>query len=324
MTKKLSRRSFIKAGSTLGVSSVVGGMFLPQLEGSSGLITAGSKKMSGNRGTIDISVAKGKNYFTSTLKAVEHLGDINQFVPQKSRVAILANVQRNNPGTYTKPEIVRAAITLCKKAGAQEINFISWLPEKNWHDTGLKTVIQNEGANLVIVNLRDESLFKPIPVPKGKSLKQARIMKEFFNNDILINIPITKDHAGNKFTGTLKNLMGLNSPKNNRTFHKKNWQTDINDIKYLDQNIADLNTIIKPDLNIVDATEFITTNGPFGPGKLLKPNLVIAGTDRVAIDSYCCRLWSLESKNIMTITQAFEHQLGEIDLNRVSIKQIDA
>jgi uncharacterized protein (DUF362 family) len=164
-------------------------------------------------------------------------------------------------------------------------------------------------------------LFEPIPVPRGKSLKQARIMKELFNNQVLINVPITKDHAGNKFTGTLKNLMGINSPKNNRTFHKKNWQTDINDIKYLDQCIADLNTIIKPDLCIVDATEFIITNGPFGPGKLFKPDLVIAGKDRVAIDSYCCRLWGLEPENIMTITQAFEHQLGEINLKQVRIKR---
>ena len=307
MKKRLSRRSFIKAGSTLGVSSIVGGVLLPKIP-----------KKPGN---IDISAVKSNDYFKGTLKAVEQLGEITQYIPPKSRVAVLANVQRNNPGTYTKPDIIRAIIALCKKAGAEEINFISWLPEKNWENTGLKTVIQKEGANLVIVNLREEFLFKPIPVPRGKSLKQARIMKELFNNQVLINVPITKDHAGNKFTGTLKNLMGINSPKNNRTFHKKNWQTEIKDIKYLDQCIADLNTIITPDLCIVDATEFITTNGPFGPGKLFKPNLVIAGTDRVAIDSYCCRLWGLEPKKIMTITQAFEHGLGEINLNRLRIKK---
>ncbi|MCU0288649.1 MAG: DUF362 domain-containing protein [Acidobacteria bacterium] len=64
--------------------------------------------------------------------------------------------------------------------------------------------------------------------------------------------------------------MGLNSPMNNRSFHKPNWTNDLADIRHLDQCIADLNTIIKPNLCIVDATEFITTNGPFSPGNLVK------------------------------------------------------
>jgi hypothetical protein len=34
--------------------------------------------------------------------------------------------------------------------------------------------------------------------------------------DILINLPITKGLAGDRITGTRKNLMGLNSPKTNR------------------------------------------------------------------------------------------------------------
>ena len=80
-------------------------------------------------------------------------------------------------------------------------------------------------------------------------------------------MPITKDHAGNKFTGALKNLMGLNSPGNDRTFHKPNWKTDPDDIAHLDQCIVDLNQVVKPALNIVDATEFIVSNGPFGPGR---------------------------------------------------------
>jgi uncharacterized protein (DUF362 family) len=188
----------------------------------------------------------------------------------------------------------------------------------------LKKAVDEQGAKLIVVNRRDESLFKPVPVPKGKALKEARIMKELFNYDLLIDIPITKDHAGNKFTGTLKNLMGLNSPMNNRTFHKPNWKTDINDIRHLDQSIADLNTVITPALCIVDATEFIITNGPFGPGKLHKPNQVVAGVDRVAIDAYCCTLWGLEPGNIITITRAHEHQLGQIDLKKVKIKKISA
>ena len=307
MSRKITRRSFMKKSAALGAASVIGSTAFPNL------IIAGNP--------VDISVVEGEDYLRNARKAVELLGGIEKFVPKNTKVAILANPQRNNPGAFTKPEIVRAAVQMCKEAGASEISCISWLPDKNWESTGIKKVIEEEGINLIIADRKDESLFKPVPVPQGRSLKEARIMKAYFDFDVLIDIPVTKDHAGNKFTGTLKNLMGLNSPLNNRTFHKENWKTDLNSIRHLDQCIADLNTIINPDLCIVDATEFIITNGPFGPGELHKPKKVVVGTDRVAIDSYCCTLWGLKPEEIIMITEAHQQGLGEMDFSKVHVKE---
>ncbi|MCP4152918.1 MAG: DUF362 domain-containing protein [bacterium] len=308
MTKKISRRTFIKNTTTMSAGALIGSTLLTGQPVHAAVPTPG------------ISVATGANPFENAIEAVDALGGISKFIPKNARVAILANPQRHNPGAYTHPEVLKAAIQLCKKAGAKEINCISWLPDKNWTATGLKKIVSDEKVNLKITDLKDETLFKPVPVPKGKVLKEARIMKEYFNNDVLINLPICKDHAGNKFTGTLKNLMGLNSPKNNRTFHKSDWATNIDSIRYLDQCIADLNTVITPTLCIVDASEFIITNGPFGPGKLHKPQKIIAGTDRVAIDAYCSTLWNLDANSIYTITAAHQHGLGEINLKKVNIK----
>ncbi len=313
MSNKIDRRTFIKTSTAIG-AGLAAGNIMP---------VPGSAATPGE--IADIGVATGPDYIKNTFKAVELIGGIEKFVPKNAKVAILANPQRNNPGAFTKPEILKATIQLCKKAGAKEIVCISWLPIDNcWEPTGLKKIVDDEKITLTAVNLRDESLFEPKPVPNGKSLKEARVMKEFYKYDLLISLPICKDHAGNKFTGTLKNLMGLNSPMNNRGFHKPNWKTDINDIKHLDQCIADLNTIITPRLNIVDATEFITTNGPFGPGKLSKPQKVVAGTDRVAMDAYCCTLFGLKGEEVFTIKSAYEQKLGEIDLKKVKIKEAKA
>ena len=308
MADNMSRRTFIKTSAAIGASSLISG----------GMMAGCSKE------DCDISVVQGDNYFDNTIKAVEQLGGMEKFVPNGSRVAILANPQRNNPGAFTKPEVVRAAIKMCKDAGAKEICCVSQLPDQNWEATGLKKVVTEEKVNLVIVDRKDESQFKAVPIPNGIALKEAMIMNEFFNYDIFIDMPITKDHAGNKFTGTMKNLMGLNGSKSNRSFHMKNWTTDINAIEHLEQCIADLNTVVTPDLCIVDATEFITTKGPFGPGEIIKPQKVVAGTDRVAIDAYCCTLWGLEAKDIIQINKAYEHKLGEIDLTKVKIKESTA
>jgi len=315
MSEKIGRREFVKRSAKIGISAAIGSSFYQLVDSS--FYVYGKEK-------VDIAVISGSDYLNNTIKAVELLGGIEKFVPKKSSVAILPNTQSRHPGTYTEPEIVRAVIRMCKKAGAKEVNCLSWLTRKHWEDSGLAQAVEEEEAHLKLIDREDESLYMPVPIPKGKALKEAKIMKEFYANDVFIDMPITKDHAGNKFTGTMKNLMGLNYRVNNRTFHKEGWQTERSAIEHLDQCIADLNTIIKPALCVVDATEFITTNGPFGPGKLAKPQKIVAGIDRVAIDAYCATLWGLRPEDIIMINRGFEHKLGEIDLKKSEIKEIKA
>ncbi len=309
MAKKIGRREFFKSTAKIGVSAVIGGSVLSQFSCTKAV-------------ECDVAVVSGGDYLDSTIKVVELLGGIEKFVHSGDRVAILPNTQSRHPGTYTNPDVVRAVIRMCKEAGAAEVNCLSWLTPKHWSDSGLDKAVNEEGANLKLIDRDDESLYTTVPVPKGKALKEAQIMNEFFNNDFFINMPVTKDHAGNKFTGTMKNLMGLNFRVNNRTFHKEGWRTEQSAIEHLDQCIADLNTVVAPNLCIVDATEFITTNGPFGPGKLIKPQKVVAGVDRVAIDAYCSTLWGLEPGDIIMITKGYEHGLGEIDLQSVAIHEV--
>lgn len=308
MSKEINRRQFIQKSAAIGLSSVLGGTL--------------AKNIKLEDQNIDMVVVRGQDYFKSAKKAVETLGGMEKFIPKNSRVALLPNVQSRHPGTFTKPEIVRAAIQMCKESGAREIACIGWLPRRNWENTGMKKVIDEEGAQLVITNSRDETLFKPVPVPKGEVLKEARIIRTFYNYDVFINMNIIKEHSGSNLSGALKNLMGINSPVSNGNFHKMIGTTNKDDIRHLDLCIADLNTIIRADLCIIDATEFVITNGPHGPGELLKPQKVIAGTDPVAIDSYGANLFGYKQKDILAITKAHEHGAGEMDLEKVNIKEL--
>ena len=236
----------------------------------------------------------------------------------------MPNVQSKNPGTFTKPEILRAAIRMCKAAGAKEIACLSYLTQPYWDGAGLAQVIRDEGAVLRLIP-REDVNFKAVPVANPALLKEAMIMNAYYDYDAFINMPVTKDHAGSKFTGSLKNLMGLNAPSCNRTrFHMPNWQTDPAAIEHLETCIVDLNTVLKPSLNIVDATEIIRTNGPMGPGELIKPLKVIAGVDRVAVDSLCATLLGFKGEDILMIRKAYERKLGEIDLKKVNIREAKA
>lgn len=312
MGDKINRRDFFKKSAKIGAAAWGASVLPGVLEGPRPLYS---------QTNVDIAVATGSDYYQNTIKAVEFVGGIKKFVPKGAKVAILPNVQRWHPGTFTKPDIVRALVQMCNEAGAEEVNCLSWLGMNNWEATGLAEVLKEEGANLKLIE-SEEANFKPVKTVNGKALKEAMIMKEFYNNDVFINMPITKDHAGNKFTGTLKNYMGLNYRVNNRTFHKEGWREVPSDIEFLDICIADLNTIIKPTLNIVDATEFIITNGPMGPGKVIKPQKVVAGLDRVAIDSYCCTLWGLKAEDIYMIKAGSAYGMGQMDLSKVNIKEV--
>jgi len=309
----MKRREFLKTSAVFGVASALG----------AGKESLNRTSLADAKGT-EVAVAHGADFGKATEKAVALLGRMEKYVPKGAKVAILPNSQSKNPGAHTKPEIVRTAIRLCKEAGAGEIACLSWLPEKYWEATGLGKAVVDEGARLRIIDLKDESLFRPVPLTRGKVLKEAKIMIPFFEYDVFLNLPITKDHAGNRFTGAMKNLMGLNSPTVNRFFHTGDFKTKPDDIEHLDQCIADLNLALAPTLCIVDATEFLTTNGPFGPGEISSPKKVVAGVDRVAIDSYCTTLLGMRGEDIVMIKRGHEHGLGEIDLKKVRLREVEA
>jgi uncharacterized protein (DUF362 family) len=68
-----------------------------------------------------------------------------------------------------------------------------------------------------------------------------------------------------------------------------------------------VNLVRKPDLCIVDETEVITTNGPQGPGKLIKPQRVFAGVDRVAVDMYDANLLGVKGEETRMTQCCFSH-----------------
>jgi uncharacterized protein (DUF362 family) len=90
----------------------------------------------------------------------------------------------------------------------------------------------------------------------------------------------------------------------------------------LHQNIADMNLILRADLNILDATRIMTQGGPSG-GKLeyvQVRNILVAGVDPVAIDAYgAATLFDMQPAEIGYITKGYELGLGEMDLQKIKI-----
>ena len=308
MSESITRRSFIKGSAVLGVSSILGSSI-------AGWIHNPAYAAS----DIDIAAVTGADYFNNTIKAVELLGGMGKFVAKQSKVGLLINSPWDNPGSYVRPDIALAVIQMCRDAGAKEIGVFKSLGSSYWKRSPLSEKFRDEVQSITSL----EGNFIEVAIPGGRSLKKAEVAKGLLDCDVFINIPIAKDHSGMGFTGALKNMMGATSSSTNRFFHhgsgKLGWYDDVD---FLSQCIADVNLVRKPDLCIFDGTEVLATNGPRGPGKIIKPQKVFVGVDRVAMDVYGANLLGLKGDEIRTAQLAHEHGLGEIDLARLRIEEV--
>jgi uncharacterized protein (DUF362 family) len=313
--KKISRRSFFKKGLAIGaVSMCGGGMLSPFPRTAPGVVHAAKP--------VDLSIARGRNYFKSTIKAVEQLGGMRKVVSRDSRVGLLVNSPFKNYGAYVNPEITLAVVKMCFEAGAKEIWCLKEPSGGYWQRSKLADEYAEEIKSLK-EGWEDTVDFQ---IPQAVSLKEATVRKKLLECDLFINVAISKNHSGTHFSCLLKNMMGTSTFGTNLGMHyggKKglSWYPDI---PFLSQCIADLNLIRKPDLCIVDSTEFLMTNGPYGPGELMKAQKVLAGTDRVLMDAYCSTLLNLKPENVVMIQKAAAHNLGSLDLKKANIVEVEA
>ncbi|HVO72553.1 MAG TPA: DUF362 domain-containing protein [Ignavibacteriaceae bacterium] len=306
-----SRRSFLKAGALI-TGTIIAGNFSGSLSKAADFI---------NDESIDISVVKGDDYYRNTIKAVDALGGMNRFISKGSTAGLLINSRYNKPGTYVKPEIAIAALTMLLDAGVKKIISLERVAQSYWQ---LSPFSKKHMEKIKEIKQAEEN-FEEVSIKGAVALKKAEVIKEFLECDAYINIPIFKEHEGIRKTGNLKNLMGLTSYSTNRFFHFGSNASDwYSDPAFLSQCIADVNLIKKPSLCICDATEYIVTNGPFGPGEVVKSREIVAGVDRVAVDAYGAQILGYKPNDILPIKMAAQHGMGEIDLKKVKIKEIAA
>jgi uncharacterized protein (DUF362 family) len=141
----------------------------------------------------------------------------------------------------------------------------------------------------------------------------VEVMKEVLDSPVLINLPVAKSHSATGVSMGIKGLMGLIWDRD--VFHSR-----VN----MNQALADLATVIKPQLTILDATRTLTSGGPGGPGEVKKTNLIIAGIDPIAVDSYGVSVvpWygqAFKGRQVEHLLIAHQRGLGEIDIEQLNV-----
>jgi len=114
----------------------------------------------------------------------------------------------------------------------------------------------------------------------------------------------------------MKNLMGL-------IWDRQRFHHDMD----LHQAVADLATVLRPQLTILDAIRILKTGGPAGPGDVETFDGVIAGVDPVAVDAYGVTLstWNrqtLRPDQVGYIRHAAAHGVGTSTIDELEVVEL--
>lgn len=308
MSDSITRRDFIK-----GLAATGAGVYGLQLAG----VTLAQADPNVQLAVAQGDLTKGTDpelIKRVTKEAVEALGGMSKFVSKKSVVMVKPNIGWNRTpqqAANTNPYVVEAVVEMCREAGAKKVKVLDHTinPARiTYARSGIKDAVKRAKGSMEFI---DERKFREKSIPEGELLKSWSIYKEALDVDVLINVPIAKHHSLTKLTLGIKNLMGLIQGR--EEVHTR-----------IDQKLADLSTVIKPHLIIIDAYRILTAHGPNAgtPKDIKLAGQVVAGIDPVAVDSYTTTLFGLKGEDVGYIKAAYNMGLGEIDLDKVAIQNV--
>jgi uncharacterized protein (DUF362 family) len=253
-----------------------------------------------------------------TTAALAAIGGIERFVKAGYDVIIKPNICTDyHPyeyGATTNPLVVAALVRLCLGAGARRVrvmdNPFGGSAESGYAMSGIADAVAEAGGEMEVMN---PNKYQATAIPEGRDVSQVDIYPDILAADCLIDVPICKNHNLVGATLGCKNLLGV--IKNPSRMHAN-----------LAQRIADLVSLVRPTLTVVDAIRVLMVNGPTG-GRLQDvrlANTVIASHDIVAADSYAATVYNSAwtGDTIGYVRAAAEMGLGIADLSAVQIEEL--
>jgi uncharacterized protein (DUF362 family) len=262
-----------------------------------------------------LAVARGTSAGSNTKRAIAAIGGMRRFVSRGDVVVIKPNIGHARAPKYavdTNPSVVAALVGLARQAGAKQVivmdNPVGSDPVNCYGASGIAAAVKSAGGSMHVMGSRG---YKDYAIP-GHLLKAHPLYAAIVNADVLINVPIAKQHGSTGLTLAGKNLMGCTSSR--QRMHTLG----------LSQSIAEINAKLRPGLTVIDATRILVRNGPSGGSlsDVRTKNTVIACKDWVAADTYVTRLFGKQPGAVPYIKAAADMHLGTMDLSSLTIRSV--
>lgn len=264
----------------------------------------------------DLVVARTGQPEALVRAAIAAIGGMARFVPRDGWVIIKPNIctayHSYEYASTTNPWVVGALVKLCFEVGAKKVQVMDFpfggSARQAYQITGIAEQVEAAGGEMVQMA---DFKYKSTTIENALSLNETAIYEDALQADVLINVPIAKNHGMATLTLGMKNLMGL--IQNRQEIHQD-----------FGNRLTDLSRKIKPTLTVIDAIRILVANGPTGGNldDVRQMDTIIASPDIVAADSYGATLFGMQPNDLDYIRVGSETGLGRSDLSNMTIKEI--
>ena len=311
----MDRRKFLRA-------VALGGAALTTMKEADAMSILSQRFEYANANTkFDLVAVLGGEPETMFRKAISEMGGMGNFIKKGDKVCVKPNIGWDQPvemGANTNPKLVTEIIKQCFDAGAAEVTVFDHTCDdwrKSYATSGIEEAAKAAGAR--VVPAHQESYYKSVSLPKGKSLKTTKIHQAIVDSDKWINVPVLKNHGGAQLTISMKNYMGIV------------WDRGFFHANDLQQCIADVCTYDKrPVLNVVDAYRLMKTSGPRGRSLsdvVLSKGLFVS-QDIIAVDTAAANFFNqareMPLENVTHISKGEELGIGTMKLDTLKIGRL--
>ena len=265
-----------------------------------------------------LSVARGNDPTAITRAALLAIGGMERFVKRGDDVIVKPNIcvdyRSFEYGATTNPDVVATLVEECLGAGAKRVRVMDLpfggAPESAYAHSGIAAAVIAAGGEMEVMN---GAKYREVDIPEGRDITRWPVYPDVLTTDVFIDVPVAKHHSLARLTLAGKNLMGV-------ILNRGGIHND------LGQRVADLVSLVRPTLTVVDAVRTLMAHGPTGGNldDVRLTNTVIASHDIVAADAYAATLFGLTGEDIHYVRAAADMGLGTLDLEAIKIEEIVA
>jgi len=249
---------------------------------------------------VKIGVFRTDNGLESALREALKAADWDKHV--RGKVFIKPNLCSKSyiPGAVTNPQVLFHLVSLLRDRAEEvvvgESNGYNYCCDDALKMTGVKELVKKAGGKTV--NLSNDETVK-VQNSKTFCLRNFPLPKTLVEADSIVDVPVMKTHEFTNYSGAIKNLFGC-IPDDRRIFlHPK-----------FDMVLHDLIVLLEPKFVVMDATVAMEGNGP-NRGIAIPMNLVLAGSDVVAMDKLCCEIMGINWADISYLKFIDQHYRRE-------------
>ncbi len=299
-------------------------------------------------GMAQVAIVRiGGDLDAAVRQAVAKAGGLDKVIEPGDTVVIKVNMVMDasaGSGMVTDPAVARAVVRLAREAGATQVIIAEGTAQYGQgdanrdractlsafrnagYDADGNMVDDATGALLIDLNDsggtdgRDPAKVRQVTIPMGLIRQEYWLPNVVLDADVLISVPVFKNHYNAGVTLGMKNLVGMlpndiyHGPGNIYGKHSLD-HSPVN----LDRHIVDLNLARRPDFVVVDGQRGMI-DGPVG-SQIIEPpmGLILAGSDVVALDTVGALVMGYDPRAIPYLQLGAQNGLGITDIGHIQV-----